>query len=154
MKSSITPSILEECTNDNIERFNFNNRQIQAKCVKVYDGDTITVAFSLENKFYKFSVRMNGYDSPEIKSSDVLEKKYAQLSKNYLKELILGKLVTLMCKKCDKYGRIIANVVVDGKDINTLMLNNGYCVKYNGGSKPVWDFSEWEKMENDSSSKS
>lgn len=39
-------------------------------CIKVYDGDTITIAAKLPYKgspIYRFSVRLNGIDTPEIK---------------------------------------------------------------------------------------
>ena len=38
--------------------------------IKVYDGDTITIASKLPYKkspLYRFSVRMNGIDAPELK---------------------------------------------------------------------------------------
>lgn len=135
---------LEGCTYDNTNTFNFNNKSIRAKCVKVYDGDTITVVFKLDGEFYKFSIRMNGYDSPEIKTRDKLEKKYAIISRNYLRELVLDKIVTLECLDYDKYGRILANVIVDGENVNDKMLKNGYCVKYDGGKKQKWDFTQFE----------
>ena len=135
---------LEECTNDNTENFNFNNKQIRAKCVRVYDGDTITAVFKLEDEFYKFSIRMDRYDSPELRTKDELEKKYAILSRDYLKTLVLDKIILLVCKDYDKYGRILADVIVDEKNVNDLMLTNGYCRPYDGGTKQTWDFSKFE----------
>ena len=35
--------------------------------ISVYDGDTVTCGFELENKPYLFKCRMMGYDSAEIK---------------------------------------------------------------------------------------
>ena len=44
---------------------------LYGKVIKVYDGDTITIAAALpiinNNKLYRFSVRLSGIDSPEIK---------------------------------------------------------------------------------------
>ena len=40
------------------------------KVIKVYDGDTITIAARLPNTdgpIYRFSVRLNGIDTPEIR---------------------------------------------------------------------------------------
>ena len=41
------------------------------KVIKVYDGDTITIASRVPGLYnspiYKFSVRLNGIDSPEMK---------------------------------------------------------------------------------------
>ena len=47
------------------------------KVVKVYDGDTITVATPLDNTrapIYHFSVRLRGIDSPEIRGKTPEEK--------------------------------------------------------------------------------
>ena len=49
--------------------------------VKVYDGDTITIASKLpypESPLYRFAVRLNGIDTPEIKGKNEDEKKAAQ----------------------------------------------------------------------------
>ena len=42
----------------------------QGRVIKVYDGDTITVAGYVKNnpQLFKFSVRLHGIDCPEIKS--------------------------------------------------------------------------------------
>ena len=40
------------------------------RVIKVYDGDTITIAARLpydDSQLYRFSVRLNGIDAPEIK---------------------------------------------------------------------------------------
>jgi endonuclease YncB( thermonuclease family) len=135
---------LQNCTYENTKKFNFNNRCIKAKCVKVYDGDTITAAFDLGGVFYTFSIRMNGYDSPEIRTKDENEKKFAILSRDYLKSIILDKIITLKCKSNDKYGRILADVEYEGIDINKKMLENGYSIKYDGGTKQVRDYANYK----------
>ena len=51
------------------------------RVIKVYDGDTITVASKVPNlknsQIFKFSVRLNGIDTPEIKGSNEDEKSIA-----------------------------------------------------------------------------
>lgn len=136
---------LMESTYANTPRFSFNGKTCKAKCVKVYDGDTITVVFSVYGTFYKFNVRMNGYDSPELKSKDPIEKKWAIRSRDLLASLILERVVTLECLGNDKYGRLLANIKYDGILINNYMVTNGFCRKYEGGTKHKWDFSKFEK---------
>lgn len=58
-----------------IEKFSLNNMIFDAKVIKVYDGDTITVVFNYNNKYYKWNCRLNGIDTPEIKSNNEDEKK-------------------------------------------------------------------------------
>ena len=63
--------------------------------IKVYDGDTITIATRLSYKdspLYRFSIRLKGIDSAEIKSKNINEKKNAMISRDFLTELILHKL--------------------------------------------------------------
>lgn len=139
-------SNLEDCTIKNVRRFNLKNKIFKAKVVKVYDGDTITVVFKFYDDFYKFSVRMDGYDSPEIKTSDPEEKKWAVESKTILSDLILDKIVTLNCKEFDKYGRILGNVFFKDKNVNDYMLAHGYCRPYGGGTKCQWDFTAFKSM--------
>lgn len=138
---------LEDCTYKNTKKFSFKDRSFDAKCIKVYDGDTITVAFLVFGEFYRFSIRMDGYDSPEIRSKNTEEKKWAIASKEYLSNLVLGKNILLKCKDFDKYGRILAQVEINGTDVNALMISDGYCRPYGGGHKIEWDFSQFEKKD-------
>ena len=66
--------------------------------IKVYDGDTITIASRLpykESPLYRFHVRLNGIDTPEIKGHANNEKELAKTSRDALHGLIMGKYVTL-----------------------------------------------------------
>ena len=78
---------------------------------------------------------MNGIDSPEMKSSHENEKKLAHRSQEALSNLILGKIVTLQNVSLEKYGRVLADVYLTDLHINQWMLDNGYAVKYDGGTK-------------------
>jgi endonuclease YncB( thermonuclease family) len=149
---------LSDCTYKNTEKFNFKDKVYQAKCVKVYDGDTITVVFKVFGAFHKFSIRMDGYDSPEMRSKNTdpqkkeLEKSWACKSRDFLSDIILDKVITLKCKDYDKYGRIMAVVELEGKNINDLMISNGYTRVYDGGHKCEWDFSPFDSMMNNNES--
>jgi endonuclease YncB( thermonuclease family) len=106
--------------------------------VKVYDGDTITIISKLpykESSLYKFSVRLNGIDCPEIKGETLKEKQCAQLAKEELSKLILNKNVILKDLKTEKYGRILAEVYLDDLHLNQYMLDKKLAVKYDGGTK-------------------
>lgn len=86
-------------------------------CISVYDGDTITIVkkFSINNEepqFYKYSVRLSGINTPEIRTKDLIEKKYGLLAKDKLTNLILNKMIKLEDISYDKYGRILAKVFI------------------------------------------
>lgn len=108
------------------------------KVVKVYDGDTITIASrfpGLNGPVYRFNVRLNGIDSPEIKGGSEHEKDLAKKSRDALSHLILGKIVCLKNVSTEKYGRILADVYLDNLNVCDWMLEKKYAVKYDGGTK-------------------
>jgi endonuclease YncB( thermonuclease family) len=108
------------------------------KVVKVYDGDTITIASKLpntEDPIYRFSIRLSGIDSPEIKGKTIKEKELAKKSRDSLANLIEGKIVTLKNISTEKYGRILADVFLDDLHVNVWMLQHNYAIKYDGGKK-------------------
>lgn len=106
--------------------------------IKVYDGDTITIASKLfynESPLYRFSVRLNGIDCPEIKGKDENEKQCAQIAKQEMSNLILNKIVTLKNIETEKYGRILADVYIDELHLNNYMIEKRLAVVYDGGTK-------------------
>jgi micrococcal nuclease len=106
--------------------------------VKVYDGDTITIVSKLpydSSPLYKFSVRINNVDCPEIKGSEDDEKQCAKIAKQRVTDLILNKRIEVRNIGTEKYGRVLADVLVDGQDIGTLLVNERLALRYNGGTK-------------------
>ena len=114
------------------------------KVIKVYDGDSITIAtvatvFTnlFDTGIYRFSVRLNGIDTPELRTKNEREKKAARFVQQKLEAKVLGKYVNLKNVKYEKYGRLLCDVFVDGEDvsINQWLLNNKLAVQYDGGTK-------------------
>jgi len=108
--------------------------------IKVYDGDTITIATRLpfnESPLYRLSVRLNGIDCPEIKGKDVSdeEKAAATVTRDFVSSLILHKYVKLENIQNEKYGRVLADVYLDDIHLNALLIDQGYAVKYDGFTK-------------------
>jgi len=105
--------------------------------IKVYDGDTITIATKLpyNSELYRFSIRLKGIDSAEIKSSSLDEQKIAKEAKQCLTNLILNKYVSLQNLETEKYGRILADVYLGELHINKWMLQEHLAVEYDGGTK-------------------
>jgi endonuclease YncB( thermonuclease family) len=108
------------------------------RVIKVYDGDTITIASKLpfnESPLYRLSVRLNGIDTPEIKGKNEDEKTAAKNARDSLSALILNKYVSLKNIQSEKYGRILAEVYLDDVCLNEWMIKEKYAVKYDGGTK-------------------
>lgn len=109
----------------------------QGMVIKVYDGDTITIATLLPHydTVYRFSVRLLGIDSAEMKGGSFAEKENAIKARDALASKILGKIVFLENVSLEKYGRILADVYCNDMHINKWMLDEGLAVPYSGGTK-------------------
>ncbi len=60
-------SWLEDCNNVNSPEFSLCGLTLQGRVVACYDADTCKIALPLNDKFYKFTCRLNGIDTPEMK---------------------------------------------------------------------------------------
>ena len=108
------------------------------KVIKVYDGDTITIATKLpyqQSPVYRIAVRLNGIDTPEIKGQTQKEKDLAKNIRDTLQTKLLNKIVQLKNTSSEKYGRLLADVYLDDVCINDWMIEQGFAVKYSGGTK-------------------
>ena len=134
---------LENLTLDDTEdiTYNFTN----AKVLKVYDGDTITIGAWYDNGWKRFSVRVYGVDCAEIRGGTVDTKEQAQKAKKFVTELILNKVVGIEVlnnkvyhgsKLVEKYGRLLANITTpNGDDLGKLLCDAGLAKPYFGGTK-------------------
>ena len=107
---------------------------------RVVDGDTIDVVLDLGfDIFYKSRVRLYGIDTPESRTRNKDEKARGKMAGSFLKEAIEdGEKVVIQTKLKDskgKYGRVLGDVVVDGVNINELMVKCHLAVAYHGQSK-------------------
>ena len=79
---------------------------------------------------------MLGIDTPEIRGSSEVEKTRAKAARSELQRLILDKMVELSNTKMEaKWGRLLADVWVDGVHVNAHMLREGFAVPYDGTTK-------------------
>jgi micrococcal nuclease len=115
----------------------------EAKVIKVYDGDTMTIAAWYDGGFKKFSVRLYGVDCPEMRG---LDKEKALDAREFVSDLCLDKIIRIEVlnnkkyngkKLNEKFGRLLAKVWIDGQNLATLLYENGHAVKYYGGKKGV-----------------
>lgn len=149
-------SMLERCTNSNTNCIDLRGVQCDAKVVDVHDGDTVKLVIFYRGAPTKFTCRMMGYDSPELKQkenadtwrsvNDVLRAvtnvsvSDESHSKMQLKALMdmNTKLVRAQFHGKDKYGRELVELFDHGVSINTLLMEKHYNIAYNGrGRRPV-----------------
>ena len=83
-----------------------------------------------------------GIDTPESRTSDKVEMVFGLAAKNRLKELLgpTAVLKTQIEKDGDdakgKFGRILGDFIApDGRMVTEVMIEEGHCVPYFGGSK-------------------
>ena len=85
---------------------------------KVVDGDTfkVTPNWKYGTKIGN-RVRIASYDAPELNSSA------GKVAKRELRALLDDQSVELESEAIDKYGRLVANVYLDGEDVIELLEN-------------------------------
>lgn len=117
----------------------------EGRVIKCYDGDTITVAAYLpykESELYKFSVRINGIDCPEIRSKVETEKRCAVIAKKTVEKKLLDKMIKLDNVKTEKYGRILADIFLKDEpniSIGIWLIEQKLAVNYDGKKKILPD---------------
>ena len=114
---------------------NFVRADFTAKVQRVVDGDTVHVE---DETGKKFKVRLTGIDAPEKNQS------YGLASTYHLRELLLNKVVFLKSKprkgmpySVDRYKRVLAKIILDGRDINLSQVISGY----------AWHFKRYQKQQ-------
>ena len=106
--------------------------------IKVYDGDTITIASKLpypDSPLYRFQVRLRDIDCPEIHGKNEDEKFIALCAKKEMESLVMQKQVILKNVGTEKYGRLLADVYVNNLHVNEHMLKNRLAIPYYGKTK-------------------
>tara|TARA_R100000231_G_scaffold22778_1_gene21643 strand:+ start:23 stop:445 length:423 start_codon:yes stop_codon:yes gene_type:complete len=114
--------------------------EYSCKVKRVVDGDTVDVVLDLGfDVSYSCRVRLYGIDTPESRTRNKDEKARGKMATAFLTESIeKGKQVVIQTKLKDskgKYGRVLGEVVVDGKNINQTMVKSHLAVAYYGQSK-------------------
>ncbi len=110
----------------------------QGIVIKVYDGDTITIASKLpfqDSPMYRWSVRLNRIDTPEMKSKDPALKQIAQKAQQVLSDQILGKTIQLEKVGTEKFGRVLADIIFEGNNLNDWMIEQKLAYEYQGSTK-------------------
>ncbi len=91
-------------------------QDFDAECVRVHDGDTITLRTGFRN--FDFPLRFLGIDAPEMNAG-------GEKARDWLRNRILGKTVKIMINiknRVDKYGRLLGRVFHGGLDVGDEML--------------------------------
>jgi len=114
------------------------------RCVeylKNYDADTITFHIKdvhrlLGGSSKGISIRVNGLDTPELRTKDKCEKEIGYKAKAVVTKIMKSaKRIDLRNIKRGKYFRIVADVIVDGISLKDVLLRQKLAYVYDGGTK-------------------
>jgi len=123
----------------------------------VYDGDTFRLVLPVCCKKYIFPCRLNGADTPEVRTKNLTEKRVGQAVRDYVTELLESKPFRVRCGNFDKYGRVLCDVYIhiDENEVSLSdhLIEKGYAYAYGGNKKRK--FEDWyedslRNIENDS----
>lgn len=147
--------------------FSLDGKQMYGKIVDIYDCDTFTIAFYMDNQIKLYKCRLFGIDGAELQGTT---KTLALEAKQFVIELLIGKklnkniefmnkkelrklydenIVFVKCYKFEKYGRLLVDVYIcqksfcgmyveDNNSINKKLLLNGFAKEYYGKTKENW----------------
>ena len=104
----------------------------------VYDGDTFKINLNCSLAVYceKVPVRVRGVDTPEIKGKTAREKNLAQKAKEFTKEFLSVRPISLFNCGRDKYFRLLCDVQNgDGKNLARELIKRDFGYSYQGGTK-------------------
>ena len=127
-----------------IDFFHLDGYECWARCLKQWDGDTVTLAFFLNDEPYKFRIRLADIDTAEKTSTNQAEVEHAMKAYNRLKDLIDNQLIYVKCHRWDKYGRLLAHLYASPEDtfsFNEILRVEGLAYEYKGGKRKP--FHEW-----------
>ena len=108
-------------------------RPESASSIRVIDGDTVESPYGV-------TYRLLGFDTPEIFSAKTPhEYALGMKAKRRLEQIISrGTVKIIESGKLDKYGRTLATMTVDGRDVAEILIREGLARAYGGGKRLTW----------------
>lgn len=114
-----------------------------SKLISIYDGDTFKVDIDDYPPIIgkNITIKIANVDCPDLNSKNPELKMKAYQAKIFTKKFLEnGSCIILKNMKRDKYFRIVAEIIVDGKNLGTELLNNNLALSYDGKKKTKWIF--------------
>lgn len=159
MNISLEEQLMKLCIDD-ISEYSLDNKTFIGKVVDVYDGDTCKIIIIQDGKYIRYTCRLNGIDTPELKTKDKSDDAYKARNRliqlttnipilldnktshlNITKLIKLNtKLIKIVCQKFDKYGRLLVKLynyddTLYTYELNSILINENLAKQYYGGCK-------------------
>jgi len=121
--------------------------EYRTKVERVVDGDTIDGEIDLGfGIFIRERIRLNGIDTPETRTKNLMEKSWGFAAKERVIQLLEkeGNEFILLSKfnAKGKFGRILGEIMLPETlvSVNKILLTDNFAIPYYGGSKKQpWD---------------
>ena len=100
--------------------------------IRVWDGDSIRLGTTRQSE----AVRIFNIDAPEIEGQCAYETDLALQSKIRLAELLKGQRIEILHQGTDRYGRTLAAIRVEGRDVGDILVSEGLARTWAGRREP------------------
>jgi hypothetical protein len=130
----------------------------RAKVLGARCGMLLVLGARIEGRAFRFDARLSGVQSPHPVTGDGRDPLHLLLPRGApargrmrraardaaterLRELALGRLATVRVHRNEVWGRVVADVTVDGTDesLSDAMVADGYLAPYSTGTRRTWD---------------
>lgn len=139
--------------------FSLKGVRTWCRLVDAYDADSLTVVMPFAGGLTKFTTRLYGVDTCEMKSKEAGNKELAMRARNRVLQVACGLeeppavvkrkevqklladqvvLLWVECMEMDKYGRVLCDVYVGGRggvNLAELLIAEKLAYAYHGGTK-------------------
>ena len=96
--------------------------------ILVTDGDTVRDGAE--------KIRLLDIDTPELRGKCDAERRLAVLAMRRLEQLLSEGTAVIERHGKGRYGRTLARITVNGRDVGQVLVSEGYARRYDGGRKP------------------
>lgn len=137
MKKIITSILLTISSITHANPYNF-------EILRVVDGDTVTIKAPFLPPPLKpeLAVRIYGVDTPEKghRAQCPSEATRGAAATEFTKQAVAqSKVRQIVIQSWDKFGgRVLGDIILDGKSLRQLLIANGYAREYYGDAKKSW----------------
>jgi len=101
----------------------------KATITSVYDGDTVTADIDMGLNIWAHGekLRLHRINTPEVRGD---EREQGLISRDWLRQQLMGKevLIQTIKDKKGKYGRYLAEIYLEGVNMNDQLVTEGYAI--------------------------
>jgi endonuclease YncB( thermonuclease family) len=127
---------MDNWTYNNVKKFSLASSDYEpTKILKVYDGDSMTIAVVVDGKVFKTSCRVLHINTPELKSYCPIEKRMAKLAKQRATDLVLNQVIAIKRYDFDKYGRVLVDIKPGDSLLSDILRDEHLGYSYEGTKK-------------------